>query len=214
MFEQVAALSPDNTLAYKNLGAVYLLDGHYEKSIKALEHSIAIRDNAGARSNLAFAYFNLRRFGEAVEAQEAAVKLDPESYLMWANLGDIYYWAPGLREKAAEAYQKALSLADKKLEVNARDGPLLASTGLYQAMLGHRTAALDRLRRAGALAPDDHMVRFKEARVYNQFGETNLALRALEKALAAGYSVADAHDTPIFDDLRTDPRFQGLIKGK
>jgi tetratricopeptide (TPR) repeat protein/tRNA A-37 threonylcarbamoyl transferase component Bud32 len=214
MFEQVVALSPDNTVAYKNLGAVYLLDGHYEKSIKASEHSIAIQDNARARSNLAVAYFNLRRFGEAVEAQEAAVKLGRGDYSIWGNLGDIYCWAPGKREKAAEAYREALSLADKKLEVNARDGPLLASTGLYHAMLGHRTAALDRLQRAVALAPDDHMVRFKEARVYNQLGETNLALRALEKALAAGYSVADVHDTPIFDNLRTDPRFQGLIKGK
>ena len=214
MFEQVVALSPDNILAYRNLGAVYLLDGHYEKSIKALEHSIAIQDNAGARSNLAFVYFNLRRFGEAVEAQQAAVKLDPESHVFWANLGDYYHWAPGMREKAAAAYQKALSLADKKLEVNARDGPLLACAGLYHAMLGNRKAALGRLQRAVALAPDDHMVRFKGARVYNQLGESNLAVRALEQALAAGYSVADVHDTPIFDNLRTDPRFQGLIKGK
>jgi len=214
MFEQVVVLSPDNILAYRNLGGAYLLDGHYEKSIKASEHSIAIQDNAGARSNLAFVYFNLRRFGEAVDTQEAAVRLGRADHTIWGNLGDIYYWAPGMREKAAEAYQKALPLADKKLEVNARDGPLLACAGLYHAMLGHRTAALDRLQRAVALAPDNQDVRFKEARVYSQFGETNLALRALEKALAAGYSAADVHDTPIFDNLRTDPRFQGLIKGK
>ena len=53
---------------------------------------------------------------------------------------------------------------------------------------------------------------FKAALVYNQFGEANEALRWLEKAVAAGESSTIVGDTPNFDGLRSDLRFQKLLQ--
>jgi len=61
------------------------------------------------------------------------------------------------------------------------------------------------------LVPD---IPFKAALVYNQFGEAHEALRWLEEALAAGESPTIVGDTPNFDGLRSDLRFQKLFRPK
>ena len=55
---------------------------------------------------------------------------------------------------------------------------------------------------------------FKAALIYTQFGDTPQALSWLEKALSEGYSPITVRDTPNFDHLRTDPRFQELLRAK
>ena len=55
-------------------------------------------------------------------------------------------------------------------------------------------------------------MRFKAALVHDQFGEIDQALGWLGKALDAGYSPTTVRDTPNFDPLRSDPRFQDLLR--
>jgi hypothetical protein len=55
-------------------------------------------------------------------------------------------------------------------------------------------------------------MRFKAALVYDQFGEVDQVLGWLEKALDGGYSPTTVRDTPNFDPLRSDPRFQDLLR--
>ena len=49
--------------------------------------------------------------------------------------------------------------------------------------------------------------------VYQQLGESNLALDALEKAVTLGISPELLRDTPNFDALGNNPRFLGLVHG-
>jgi len=134
--------------------------------------------------------------------------------MVWGNLGDAYYWAPGKRADAARAYRKAIALGQARLEVNARQGVTLGHLARYHAMLGERKSALADLQRALEVAPDDPEVRFCAAEVYNQFGETDRTLSWLEKAVAVGYSPATIRHTPDFDLLRASPRFQALFRPK
>jgi len=211
MFSQVVSLAPDSFVGHSNLGITYLLEGKYAEAIPLLERSIAIRPTAQARSNLGTAYFQLRRYSDAARIYEQAVKLDERNSEVWGNLGDSYYWAPGRRAEAAAAYQKAIALANKKLQVNPRDSSLLGYLANYYAMLGNRAAALDHLGRALALAPKDPELLFSAALVHNQFGETEETLNWLDKALAAGYSPATLRDSPNFDSLHSNSRFQTLL---
>jgi len=66
--------------------------------------------------------------------------------------------------------------------------------------------------RALELAPGDAETLFNAAHVYNQLGDGDQALFWLEKALAAGWPVTDARDSPYFESLRLDPRFQRLFQ--
>ena len=52
---------------------------------------------------------------------------------------------------------------------------------------------------------------FRAAILHNHFGKTGKTLDFLGKSVAAGYSRNVIRDTPDFDYLRNDPRFQALL---
>jgi len=214
MFSQVIALAPDSIRGYFDLGATYNSQGRYTDAIGMLQHSIAIRPTAVAYTNLGNAYFYLRRYDEAAGTYEEAVKLRQTDYVLWWNLADGYYWAPGKRAQSVEAYRKTISLANERLRVNPRDAYALGVLAYCHAMLGERKPALQYLQAGLKLAPQDSEMRFKAALVYNQFADIGNALSWLKSALASGLSVAVVRDTPNFDSLRPDPRFQELMQAK
>ena len=74
--------------------------------------------------------------------------------------------------------------------------------------------ALEFLRKGLQLTPADPELLFKAALVYNQFGDVPQALSWLEKAVSEGFSQTTVRDTPNFDHLRSDPRFQELLRPK
>jgi tetratricopeptide (TPR) repeat protein len=213
MFRQVIVVAPDNYKGYSNLGGVYVLQGKYSESITALQRSIDLRPNMDAYSNLGTAYFALRRFAEAADSYKQGLHLDEHDWLSWGNLGDALYWIPMNRQESQNAYRTAISLAQSKLEVNSKDATILAFVGTYYAMLDQKELAMENLHRALALAPADADVRFRAAIIYNHFGDTDQSLSWLEKASAAGFSLATIRDTPDFDHLQHNPRFHALIAG-
>jgi tetratricopeptide (TPR) repeat protein len=170
MFKQVIALAPDNFAGYSNLGNAYLLQTRYSEAVPMLERSITIRKTAETLSNLGTAYFQLRRFPDAAKIYEEAVQLDERNYEVWGNLGDAYYWSPGLRPKAPAAYEKASSLALVLLGVDPRDVNALGYVAEYKAMLGRRREAMTFLDRCLRLNPQDPNLLFNAALIYNQFG--------------------------------------------
>jgi tetratricopeptide (TPR) repeat protein len=214
MFNQVVALVPDSFRGYSNLGAALNGEGHYREAIDAIQHSIAIRPTDSAYTNLGNAYFFLRQYHEAVLAQQQAVKLKEADYLLWYNLGEAYFWDPGERAQAPASYRKAISLAQERLRINAKDLGALGVVAICHAMLGEKSSAMGYLRQGLHSAPSDPDMLFNAALVYNQFGEANLTLKWLAKALAAGYSPTIVRDTPNFDPLRSNFRFQELLRAK
>ena len=212
MFSRVVALAPDSFRGYSNLGGVYYYQGRYTDAIAMLQHSISIRPSADAFSNLGNAHFYLRQYDDAVAADEKAVQLTQNNYILWWNLSDGYYWDPAKRPQANQAYKKTVSLANEALHVNPRDAYALGVVAYCYAMLGERKPAFDYLQRGLKLAPQDSEMRFKAALIYNQFGDTAQTLSWLTKALAGGFSATIVRDTPNFDLLRTNPKFEALFQ--
>jgi serine/threonine-protein kinase len=210
-FERVVTIAPDNVRGLFNLAAAYTGLGRYHDAITVLKRSIAIRPEATAFTDLGNAYFYLRGFDEATSAYEQAVNLDQADLLLWANLGDGYYWTPGKRERAADAYQHAISLAEDKLKINSKDVFVLGILAVCHAMRDEKKPALHVLHRALQLAPNDPEIRFKAALIYNHFADTQQALSWLEEAVSVGASLNTIRDTPNFDNLRNDPRFGQLV---
>lgn len=211
-FQRVVDLAPDSFRGYSNLGATLNEMGRYRTAIQMLQRSVVIRPTAGAFSNLGNAYFYSKRFTEAVDPYEAAVKLDENDYRLWWNLGDAYYWAPAQRERSPEAYRRAISLAGQDLKVNRRDPDARGVSAISSAMLGDRKAALASLREGLASSPAEPNLLFAAALVYNHFGKDAETLKWLEKARAAGISATRIHDTPDFDHLHKDSRFKKLTE--
>jgi tetratricopeptide (TPR) repeat protein len=184
----VVALAPDSFTGYSNLGGVRVLQGRYADAIPLLEKSLSIRPTANARSNLASAYFQMRRYAEAASSFEEVVKLDPKNYVFWGNLGDAYYWTPGRRQEASAAYEKAISLGEERRRFNPNDADLLSSLGMYHAMRREKKEAQSSIEAALRLQPKNPDVLFIAGITYEQLGDIKSSLDALEKAVSFGVS--------------------------
>ena len=70
-------------------------------------------DNASAWQELGFAYFELGRFAEAVDAYQHATGADPDSALLWSSLGEALVMASEhdpMPAQAHQAFRKAIAL--------------------------------------------------------------------------------------------------------
>jgi tetratricopeptide (TPR) repeat protein len=211
MFKRAIQLAPLNSSLYSNLGGMYLALGQYKDAVDALRHAIALSPKADDYGNLAAVYFYMRDYSDSAESVEQALKIDPKDWLNWGNLGDALIQIPERRAEAKSAYQKAIELAELRLDVNPRDAFTLAFTADYYAMLDQKPEAIKRLIRALDAAPSDPEVLFRAAILYNHFEDTPKTLDFLTKSVAVGYSRTVIRDTPDFDQLKKIPRYQALI---
>lgn len=209
MFEKAVSLKPGSYNDLSNLGVALVYEGRDEQATQALEGSIAIHPSYAAYANLGVAYFRLRKFQQAARNTGEALKLDGSGYQTWGNLAVAQYYA-GDKSAAEESYEEAISLAEQKLSVNARDPSVLSDLATYWAMLGDRRKALDYLDRS-LVGRNDKELLFAAALVYNQLHETGPALEWLGKALAAGYSKSVVSKAPDLDNLHDNPRYKALM---
>jgi tetratricopeptide (TPR) repeat protein len=212
-FQEVVSLGPDNYRGYSDLGAMYVLKGRFPDAIAVLEKSVTLRPNAGAYNNLGNAYFSMRKFDEAAHDFEESSKLEKNNWLTWGNLGDAYYWAPGKRSQAGDAYREAIRLVDEKLGVDPRNARTWALRATYEAMTDNKPEALASLQKALSLEPARAGVQFRAALVYNHFGDVDRTLQSLQKARTLGLSPSQISEIPDFDHLHADPRFQAILPG-
>jgi len=212
MFGRVVALVPDSFHGYDNLGAAYLGEGEYLKAIDTFIHSISLQPTAYAYSNIGTSYFYLHQFDEAAANYEQSLKLGGDDFEIWWNLGEAYYWSAANKSQADHAFRQCIALGSPQLRVDPRDVEAISVLAVCHAMLGERDDALELILRADSLGPEDAELSFKAALVYTQLRETEQAVSRLGEALGAGYPGKLARDTPMFDQLRSDPRVQQLFQ--
>jgi serine/threonine-protein kinase len=213
MFSRAVAVAPDSYRGYSNLGAAYCYQAKFAEAIQPLRRSIAIRPTSDAYTNLGTAYLRLRRYPDAIGAYREAMKVDESQYVVWGSLGDAYHYS-GDQVAAKSAYEKAVSLANKKLEVNPKDAEVNGDAADYYAMLGDKKRAVAFLDESLRWGQGDKDLLFNAAVVYQDLGESGVALEWLKKSLDAGVSPATVLESPIFDSLKNDPRFQVLVQGR
>jgi eukaryotic-like serine/threonine-protein kinase len=210
MFQEVTQVAPEGYVGYVNLGGTYNDVGRYLDAIGPLKKSIAIRPSYAGYANLGTSYFGVHKFADAEAAYEQATRLEPQQYVAWGNLGAAQYYGRARRE-SAPAYQKALELANAELKVNPYDSDVLSDVAQYYSMLEDRDHALLYLRQALHYGHSEKELLFTAAQVYNQLGETGLALEWLTKTVQAGYSTSKIRDFPSFQNLVDNPRYQQLV---
>jgi eukaryotic-like serine/threonine-protein kinase len=210
MFHKVTELAPEGFAGYVNLGATYNNTGRYSEAIEPLNKSITLRPAYAAYSNLGTAYFGLHKYSEAAKSYEEAIRLSPDQYVSWGNLGIARYYG-GAKTEATGSFRKAIELAGHELNVNPRDADVLGDLANYYAMLGDRKQSLSALEKSLQYERNSKELIFNAADVYNQLGETGLALEWLAKAVNAGYSVDKFQNTAAFSNLAGNPRYQELI---
>jgi hypothetical protein len=171
--------------------------------------TLALRTVAAGRSRL------MRGESPSICAGHGkSLKLEGEDFEVWWNLGEAYYWNPAKKPQAEHAFRQCISLGSPQLNVDPRDVEAMSILAVCHAMLNDRKAALDLIQKALALGPVDAELSFKAAIVYTLLHDEDRAVQRLGEAIAAGYPARLASDTPVFDQLRSNPRVQELFRSR
>jgi len=210
-FQRVTELEPRNAAAYRNIGAVYFQQNKWNECIPAFQKSLELEQHSATYSNLGTAYFYLKRYDEAIKMFEKAVELSPNDQTATGNLADAYRWS-GKKQEAVTTYDKAITLAYKDLQVNPRSASSMENMALYYAKKGDSAHALNFIRHARAIEPENISLLYTQAVVDCLGGRTQESLKGLEEALQKGYSLEEAKNDPELGELQKLPEFAQLVK--
>ncbi len=210
-FKRVAELDPTNAAVHNQMGIMYARQSLWDNAIAEFKKAIQLHPTSAAYNSLGTAYFYAGRHAEAISMFEKAVEMDPSDPVLVGNLADEYRYAK-LKEKAQEAYDKAIQLAYRQLQINPRDAKTFGSLALYHAREGKISEALEFIRRARTYDASDNQLMYDEAVVYALAGRARDALTALQRALGNGYSVEEARSDPDLATVRALPGFAELMK--
>jgi DNA-binding SARP family transcriptional activator/TolB-like protein/Flp pilus assembly protein TadD len=237
--ESALARDPGLAEAHGSLAhalAVYFWD--FELATHHFRRAIEL-DPSDARSRRAYASHlrNLGRYDEARLVAATALEVAPRNFFAGIELGIISYFEGRFGEATEQlrriiaqgptfAYGNAfLALAlsqqelhDEAIEAIEALGHLaslpdpLTIRGYVLARAGRTTEARNVLAALDELAPGGVGFEFGRAVVHLGLGEHDLALDLLDQAAAArDWHVILIRGEPIFDPLRSDPRFESLL---
>jgi Flp pilus assembly protein TadD len=153
--------------------------------------------------------YQARRYKEAIEMVKVALELDAMNAAAHSWLGFMYLAAGNQNQAVAEA--EAADHFSK--EQHQRESAFLSRLGYVYGITGRRKQAEAVLADLHAMSTRIHTPATDYAVVYIGLGEQDLAFTWLNKAYdehAIELSLINAD--PRFDSLRSDARFQNLIR--
>lgn len=233
------ALEIDNTLgeAHAELAFARLLfDWDWAGSEKEFKHALELNPNdARTHNRYAWLLTTVGRLDEAIEEDKRAHELDPLSSVIWVELGRRYYFARDY-DKAIEEYQKVLELFPDSWYAHSELALALSQKGLYNEAIeeflktdfdptyywlfgyiygvaGKREKALELLNYYLEQIQKGFMWPTTIAFIYIGLGDEERAFEWLEKSYEQrGPWLIHLKVDPMFDSLRSDPRFQDLLE--
>lgn len=203
-------LNPNNAAAHTRYGEYLVRAGRFDEAIAEFRAgqrldplSLMMHTQEGV--TLIFA----RRYDEAIEKLRKTLEMDPN--FLWAHvfLGETLA-AKGMYEEAISEYQKAAIANGASLEDAARVGAAMRAAYAASGARGYHRWWIDRFTERAKGRPIHN---YDRARRYALLGENDQTLAWLEKA----YRYKDPQLVRLkidaeFDGLRTDPRFQDLLR--
>ena len=204
-FKRAIELDPSYPLSYEVYSYLLSATGKLDEAIKMAQRgadadplSIVLADDISA------AYYLARRYDEAIKQLQKSIEMDPNHFGGFIALGQVYE-AKGMHEEAIKSLQKAIS-------IGGRTSGVLAPLGRAYATSGKKVEAQKILTELNEMAKQTYVSPYDLAILYVGLEDKEHALEQLNKAYEdrAGW-IIDISVEPIFDSLRSDPRFAELV---
>ena len=196
-------LSPSLAMAHQYFGGSLGIQGRLDESLgeylKARE--LDPLSPIIARQ-VAFTYFYKRDYVRALELLRQSHKLGP-AFIGSIEI-EVYIQNGLLKETLAEL--------EKAKQERQSDPILVFGTGMVYAALGKRAEALQIIKQLEAMSGASLSQTQSIAKIYLALNEKEQALRWLERGFAAGAIGLFFKDEPVWDVIRSDPRFADLLR--
>jgi TolB-like protein/tetratricopeptide (TPR) repeat protein len=152
-----------------------------------------------------WAYYNARRYDEAIEQLLRTVELDPNY--------PVTYWILGLLHRKMGRYELAISAGEKGVNLSGGSPLMRAALAHTYATAGRIKEAVEMLDGLTNLAERAYIAPYFFAGIHIGLGEPGRALDYLEKAYEEhSHWLIYLHIDPSMDDLRDHSRFLDLMQ--
>lgn len=204
-FQQAINLNPNYSTAHQWYGLYLSRMGRFEEGIKELQRALEIDPfSLMINVNVGTAYYLARRYEDAIGHYRHTLEMDSSFAPAHAALGQT------LRQlKKYDEAIKELLLAN----VSGDEPWTLANLVHTYCVSGNRKAGLEILHEIETMAARRYVPAVALAIAYNGLGDTEATFKWLQKGFdeRSGFWFLLRGD-PVFDNLRSDSRFQGLLK--
>ena len=182
-----------------SLGRLEEARAELERALELDPLSLLIQANRGVIS-----YFG-RRYDQAIQELRETNALDPKFF--------VPYWGLGLSYEQMGKYQEAVTQLQKAIDLAGRGANGIASLGHAYALAGRRGEALTILRELNERAKKKYVSSYQIALVYLGLHQNDQAMKQLENAYQERSTLLSyLKMDPRFDPLRSDPRFNALLR--
>ena len=196
-------LSPSLAIAHFYLGTSFARQGRLDESI---EEYLKARELDPLSSIIArsvtLPYYLKRDYVRALELLRQANELGPP----WTTTFEIGIYIQN------RSFNEALAELEKAKRERPSDPLLIYDTGMVYAAQGKRTEALQIIKEleemSGANLSQAHWI----AKICATLNEKELAFSWLDRGLATGAIGSFYKDEPVWDPIRSDPRFEALVE--
>jgi serine/threonine-protein kinase len=205
-FQRAVELAPNYATAHHWYALLLNSLGHDDEALLHLRRAQALDPlYPSLFGSEAWFLYQRRRYDEAIEKADQVAKLFPD-------FSSAYMWK-GLANLEIGKFQEAIADLEHAVALWHRNPGPLGRLGYVYGRAGRRAEALKIVAELEKISKQRYVSPFDRALVHAGLDERDQALAWLEKA----YEVRDAaislnKRSPWFDRLRTDPRFQEMLR--
>ncbi len=205
-YETAIRFNPNYAAAHSWYADSLAWMGRSEEAIREIEQARRVDPLAAyINGNVAYALLLGRQYDRAIVEAQKAIDLEPSYAFTHAILARIYL------QKGM--YEEALAQAQQRLSLQPTFPKALADLALAYAHAGKQKEASRILNGLGQRSKREYVAPYAVARAYVGMDQKEQALAWLEK----GFDLydGDMHQVnvdPALDPLRSDPRFQNLLR--
>jgi len=207
-FERAIELNPTYATAHQWYGETLSMTGRTEQGIAEYKRALEL-DPLSLVVNREFGgsgYYFAREYDQAIEQLRKTLEIAPNFTWVHLQLGACYLGKSMDRESIAE-FEKELTLSPGKPRA-------LAFLGRADGLAGRRAEAQEVLLQLAEIAKQKYVSGMEMAIVYTGLGDKDKTFEWLEKSYAdRSINLNEGlKASPIFDPLRSDPRFADLLR--
>jgi tetratricopeptide (TPR) repeat protein len=207
-FHRALELNPNYAATHFEYGRALAHERRFVEAINEEKRAVEL-DPLSLPNNRALgaAFYYARQYDQAIEQGRKTLELDPNFTQAHTDLGLDYIQKSMFQESIAET--------EKALAISPGNSAALLDIGYAYAVAGRKAEAQKVLDQLNERSKQKYISPRLMARLYVGLGEKDKAFAYLERSykdrsIAFGFGTINVD--PTFDPLRSDPRFQDLLR--